>query len=117
MKVKVKICATRSIEAAQVAVNSGAEFIGMVFTPHTKSHTVDMKVAKQIGKSMKGKINLVGVFQNMPLSEVQEIISVCNLDYAQFHGNESPEYLSNFKIPLIKAFRLQGDFNLKEARK
>lgn len=114
---KVKICATRSLEAAMVAVEEGADFVGMVFTPHTKTHTVDRNVARKIGEKMKGKINLVGVFQNMPLTEVQEIIVDCNLDYAQFHGDESQEYIDHIHIKTIKAFRFAGDFNLDEARK
>ena len=115
-KVKVKICATRSLEAAQRAADSGAEFLGMVFTPKIKTHKVKMQVAKEIGKVMKDKINLVGVFQNMPLQKVQEIISECNLDYAQFHGDESPEYIKEINIKVIKAFRFSGTVDLKEAR-
>ena len=115
--VKVKICATRSLEAAEVAATNGAEFLGMVFTPHTKTHTVDMGVAKEIGEKMKGKIQLVGVFQNMSLQEVQDIIAACNLDFAQLHGDESPEYLQQIKIKKIKAFRLPRSFDLEKTKK
>src|SRR6185369_3297862 len=114
--VLVKICATRSLEAAETAAKNGAEFLGMVFTPHTKIHTIVMSVAKKIGNMMKGKINLVGVFQNMPLDVVQKIIKDCQLDYAQFHGDETPEYLSKIKIKTIKAFRFSGDFSVTKAR-
>lgn len=117
MSVKVKICATRSLKAAQVAASEGAEFLGLVFTPKVKTHTVNLEVAKRISKKMKGKINLVGVFQNMPLDEVKKIIADCNLDYAQFHGDEPPEYLNQIKIKKIKAFRLPGEFDIGEARK
>lgn len=114
---RVKICATRSLEAARVVVSEGAEFLGLVFIPHIKTHMVDMKVAKQIEREMQGKIYLVGVFQNMPLKDVQKIIEDCHLDYAQFHGDESPEYISHIKIKVIKAFRFSGKFDREEARK
>ena len=117
MKVKVKICATRSLRVAHLASDVGAEFLGMVFTPNTKTHTVDMEVAKSIGKKMKGKINLVGVFQNMPLEQVKKIIQECDLDYAQFHGDESLAYIKEIKIKVIKAFRFPGEFDFSEARK
>lgn len=116
MSIKVKICATRSLKAAQVAVLEGADFLGLVFTPKVLTHTVNLDVAKRISKKMKGKINLVGVFQNMPLDEVKKIITECNLDYAQFHGNEPPEYLNQIKIKKIKAFRFPGEFDIDEAR-
>lgn len=116
MSIQVKICATRSLEAAIVVAETGAEFLGLVFTP-TKTHTVDLNVAKEIGKKMKGKINLVGVFQNMPIQEVKKIIKECNLDYAQFHGDESPEYVDQIDVKSIKAFRFPGEFDIQEARK
>lgn len=115
-EVKVKICATRSLEAAEQAYKNGADFLGLVFTPSTRNHTVDLKVAREIGEKMKGKIQLVGVFQNMPLEIVQKIIKECNLDYAQFHGDETPEYLSKIKIKTMKAFRFAGDFDVTDAR-
>lgn len=114
--VKIKICATRSLEAAQIAVFEGAEFLGFVFTPLVKTHTVNMYVAKIISKKLKGKINLVGVFQNMQLDLVQKIIKDCNLDYAQLHGDESMGYINQIKIKVIKAFRFSGDFDIEEAR-
>lgn len=117
MKTKVKICATRSLEAAEVAASEGAEFLGLVFTPRIKTHTVDIKTAKRISQKMKGRINLVGVFQNMPLLQVQNIIKTCNLDYAQFHGDESPEYIQQIKTKVIKAFRFPGAFAIEEAKK
>jgi phosphoribosylanthranilate isomerase len=117
MKVQVKICATRSLKAAQTAADSGAEFLGMVFTPHKKTHTVDRNVAKQIGKIMKGKITLVGVFQNMPLEEVQKIVTECNLDYVQLHGDETQEYINQITLPVIKAFRFSRAVDIQEARK
>jgi phosphoribosylanthranilate isomerase len=117
MNVKVKICATRNLQAAKQAADSGAEFLGMVFTPHTRTHTVDRSVAKEIGKIMKGRITLVGVFQNMPLAQVAEIISECNLDYVQLHGDETQEYINQIKLPVIKAFRFPAAFSIEEARK
>lgn len=116
MNVKVKICATRSLEAAQVALDAGADFLGFIFTPHIKTHTTNLDVAKEIAKKMKDKINLVGVFQNMPLHEVKKIIKDCSLDYAQFHGDEAPEYIDQIKVKVIKAFRFPGDFDVEKAR-
>lgn len=114
--VKIKICATRSLEAAQVAFENGAHFLGFVFTPLIKTHTIDVEKAKAICKVMKGKIALVGVFQNMPLEQVQDVIEQCDLDYAQLHGDETPEYLDQIKVKKIKAFRLKPEFDVEAAR-
>jgi phosphoribosylanthranilate isomerase len=116
MSVQVKICATRSVEAAQVAVETGADFIGMIFIPNVKTHTINRVTAKAICNSVRGNIQLVGVFQNMPLAVVKDIIVDCQLDFAQFHGDETPEYLRNINIKKIKAFRFSGAIDIKKAR-
>lgn len=43
----VKICGTRSVEAAKVAVESGADMIGMILAEGTK-RTIDLETAKAI---------------------------------------------------------------------
>ncbi|PWW74232.1 IGPS-domain-containing protein [Tuber magnatum] len=45
--VLVKICGTRSVEAAKVAVESGADMVGMILAEGTK-RTVDLETAKAI---------------------------------------------------------------------
>ncbi|RPA97644.1 hypothetical protein L873DRAFT_1690217 [Choiromyces venosus 120613-1] len=46
-EVLVKICGTRSVEAAKVAVESGADLIGMILAEGTK-RTIDLETAKAI---------------------------------------------------------------------
>jgi len=48
---------------------------------------------------------------NAPLSTVQEIAKYCKLDFVQLHGNESPEYCRLVKVPVIKAVRVDSDFD------
>ncbi|KAG0639723.1 indole-3-glycerol phosphate synthase-domain-containing protein [Tuber brumale] len=45
--VLVKICGTRSVEAAKVAVESGADMVGMILAEGTK-RTIDLETAKAI---------------------------------------------------------------------
>lgn len=101
----VKICGIRSLEAASVAYEAGADFIGLNFIP-TSKRVIDLKKAKQIARTFKGKILLVGVFQDAPLGEVNEKIDQLKLDFVQLHGQETLEYTSLVRAKVIRAFRL-----------
>ena len=51
------------------------------------------------------------MFVNRPLAEVREIAECCQLDYIQLHGDETAEYCREIKWPVIKAFRVGGNFD------
>jgi len=107
MKVKVKICGIRGLESAQAAIDGGADFIGLNFVPASKRY-VDMIIAKQIVNFAKGKVALVGVFQNAPVEEVNKIAEELQLDFIQLHGMENNEYIKKMIKPVIK--NVQGNY-------
>lgn len=110
MSVKVKICGIRNIDQAKLASYAGADFIGLQFIPSSKRF-IDPSVAKEISHNLKGKINLVGVFKNQSLEEVNKICNEIGLDYAQLHGNEDETFCNNVAVPVIKAFGIKTSFN------
>lgn len=116
MNTKVKICGIRSLKAAQVAFNEGADFLGLVFVPNHR-HTINPNVAKAIRKNLKGKINLVGLFQNHTLKEIKQKIKDYDLDYVQLHGEETPEFINQINLKVIKAFKLPGEFDSEKTKK
>jgi len=116
MSIKVKICAIRSLKAAKVSKNCGADFLGLVFVPNHR-HTIDSGVAKTICKNLKGKIDLVGLFQNQPLNLVLQTIKDFDLDYVQLHGDENAEFIDQISIKTIKAFSLQREFDIETTKK
>ena len=105
MKVKVKICGIRTIEAAKVAVDEGADFLGFNFVPSSKRY-IDPSDAKRIIKKIIGKLKVVGVFQNAESTYVNELILSLGLDFVQLHGNENNEYIDQVKVPVIKAINI-----------
>jgi len=115
MQVKVKICAIRSLKAAQVAYEEGADFLGLVFVPN-HLHTINPKVAKVISKNLKGKISLVGLFKNHSQDQIVHNIKEYDLDYIQLHGDETPAFVNKINSKIIKAFRLPGEFNIEKTR-
>ena len=104
MKVKVKICGIRSLEAAQIAISNGADFIGLNFVPSSKRY-IDLIMAKQISHFAKDKVKLVGVFQNAAVDEVNTIAEELQLDFVQLHGQEDELYRTKMVRPIIKSIQ------------
>ncbi|CAP69132.1 uncharacterized protein PODANS_7_10910 [Podospora anserina S mat+] len=129
----VKICGTRSAEAATEAIKAGADLVGMILVPGTKRCVSD-ETALAISKAVhdaqttageavklpksatdffsvsaellrKHRPLLVGVFMNQPLEEVLEKQRLYNLDIVQLHGDEPLEWASLIPVPVIRKFK------------
>ncbi|KAA8632106.1 hypothetical protein SMACR_02229 [Sordaria macrospora] len=131
----VKICGTRSAEAATEAIKAGADLVGMILVPGTKrcvdhetalsiSQAVHMskktgstEVSSQASKSARDFFNinaevirkrgplLVGVFMNQPIEEVLEKQRLYDLDIVQLHGDEPLEWANFIPVPVIRKFK------------
>lgn len=114
MKIKVKICGVRSIEAAQVVGFSGADFIGLNFIP-TSVRKITRDMALDIIVATGQNVKKVGVFQDQPVEFVQELASELELDFVQLHGAEDQAYINNLKnVGIIKAIGLSRDFVISQ---
>lgn len=102
---RVKICGIRTVEAAIIACDSGADFLGFNFVSSSKRY-IDSSAAKKIIDKIRGKIKIVGVFQNEQVETVNKIADLLGLDFVQMHGNEDNIYISQVKFPVIKSFTL-----------
>ena len=83
---RIKICGLRTPEDALVVAQAGADFIGLSFVPGTRRR-VDAGYAKRIVDAVKSAVpqpsQVVGLFADQPLEEVNETIHTCDLDAAQ----------------------------------
>lgn len=113
MSVKVKICGIRTLEAARTAIEVGADYLGFNFVPSSKRF-IQPSEAKEIINAIRGRVKIVGVFQDVVLEEVESIAKDLQLDYVQLHGEESVEYCNRVEMPVIKAFQLPANFSVKK---
>jgi phosphoribosylanthranilate isomerase len=116
--VLVKICGLKDLESAQVALDSGADLLGMILVPN-RARTVEIPAAKQISQlvqsrrpktstsiDLHSKLDrtnwtlsvhdnlkqqgpfLVGVFRNQSVEEINSLVDEIGLDFVQLHGSE-----------------------------
>lgn len=100
--VKVKICGITNLEDALAAVEYGADALGFVFVPSPRQVTIE-KARKIVGR-LPPFICKMGVFVNSELAIVKKTMSQCNLNLAQLHGDEGPDYCAALFPKVIKVF-------------
>jgi len=122
----VKICGITNLEDAITTTEAGADMLGFIFYPPSARY-VAPETAKKIVSGLKSKIQsrakvpsdlglgtlnlkptFVGVFVNSPAEEIREIMDFCGLDWAQLHGDESPEMVVSFGGRAFKAINPQS---------
>lgn len=103
--IRVKICGITSIDDARVCVDAGADALGFIFVENTPRFVTPELVAP-IVRRLPPFVTPVGVFWNHPTGHVKAVAEACGLRALQFHGEETPEELRDFSLPVIKTIKL-----------
>lgn len=111
---KIKICGITNHEDAKNAADLGADFLGLNFYSGSPRY-VDCEDAKSVIKKLNGKSNIVGVFVNETIDNINKIGEICNLDLIQLSGDENFQYINKLKKStnkkIIKSFRVRNGIN------
>ncbi len=113
---KIKICGITNIADAKFCVDLGADAIGFIFYKKSKRY-VSPNIVRNIIQKLPSFVAKVGVFVNEEIKRVNEIAGETKLNIVQLHGDESPEYLKEIDYSVIKAFRVDDDFEFENLRK
>ena len=103
---KVKICGLSTASAVETACQAGADYIGFVFAESRRR--VSLEQAQKLAALVPPAVRKVGVFVSPSLAELQEAISVANLDLVQIHGDFDEELLTQIGRPVIRAYQVKG---------
>ncbi|OCS83392.1 phosphoribosylanthranilate isomerase [Caryophanon tenue] len=109
----VKICGLTTAEHVETAVTHGANFIGFVFAPSSRQVTIEQ--AQQLAAAIPSTVKKVGVFVNETAQNIQHIAQAVPLDYIQYHGDETPEFIQTIGLPAIKAFSIATAQDVQQA--
>lgn len=113
--VMVKICGLKEVEHVQAAALAGASFIGFMFAPSKRQIPVEQAI--ELAKIVPPHVKKVGVFVNPTEEQVHEAVEKVGLDYVQYHGNESSDFIEKLGYPSIKAFSIRGYEDVEKASK
>lgn len=104
----IKICGVTRVEDARLAVELGAEFIGLNFWPRSPRF-LSVEAAKPIAAAVAGQARLVGVWVDPSPAEVASMAEILSLDLFQFHGDGDPRAIDWFPERVIQAIRVGPD--------
>lgn len=109
--VKVKICGITNAADARLAVEAGADALGFIFVENTPRF-VSPDQAAAIIRGLPPFVTPVGVFWDHPSGHVKAVAEACGLRALQFHGDETPEDLAHYALPVIKTLKVSGPEDL-----
>src|SRR3989449_1616630 len=103
--VRVKVCGITRLEDAMTAVEAGADALGFIFVEETPRFVTPERVAPIVA-ALPPFVTPVGVFWDHPAGHVKAVAEACGLRALQFHGDERPEDLGGYTLPVIKTIKL-----------
>ncbi|MCX7981611.1 MAG: phosphoribosylanthranilate isomerase [Syntrophales bacterium] len=122
--VAIKVCGITRLEDALACLSLGVDAIGFIFYPQSLRFITPEEAKKIIHEmekvgflsprernifSSRRRPAICGVFVNEDIKKVEAVMSFCGLDFVQFHGTESPQYVKVFPpSKVIKNFPLHN---------
>lgn len=101
MAVWVKICGITNVDDALMAVEAGADALGINLVPASKRR-VSLEVARALSEAVCGRAEVIAVVADSSLEELSRIRHETGIEWLQLHGHEPVDALS----PLLpKAYK------------
>ena len=122
--VKVKICGVTNVEDVAMAVESGADVIGMIIdVPVATPRKISLERALEISRRAPSNLPLVAVLMPKLTDEVVGVVKKLKPFAVQLHGYESNDFVKSVKFSLseygakiIKTVHIDRDGNIKHVR-
>lgn len=114
MSVWVKICGITRVEDAELAVDAGADAVGLNLVPGSPRR-VERALAEAVVTCCRGRVEVVGVIADLGLDEARRLRDELGLDALQLHGDEPPELLAALLPAAFKAVRVGSALDAEEA--
>ncbi|HUY60250.1 MAG TPA: phosphoribosylanthranilate isomerase [Candidatus Dormibacteraeota bacterium] len=105
--VRVKICGTTSVADALLAVEAGADAIGLNFyEPSPRYLSLDR--AQAIAVAVAGAIDRIGVFMHADPAELNRVVRAVGLDAVQVHAPVTRALAAALDCPCLPAVALHS---------
>ena len=103
----------RDADNIQELLAVSPDFMGFIFYDKSPRYVGEGLDAEQL-KSFPRSVKKVGVFVNASPDYILRMMKKYDLQYAQLHGNETPDVCRNLRnrgVSIIKAFSVDASFN------
>jgi phosphoribosylanthranilate isomerase len=111
VRTRVKICGITRVEDALIAVDQGADAIGLVFYPPSPRY-VTPALAAEIVRALPAFVTVVALFVDASRADIEAVLSQVDIDLIQFHGQETADECRQYGKSYMKAIRVKSDTNL-----
>ncbi|MFT6169516.1 MAG: phosphoribosylanthranilate isomerase [Celeribacter sp.] len=111
MDTRVKICGINTPQAAEAAVNAGAQYLGFVFFPKSPRN-VSIDVARDLALDVPVGVAKVALVVNASDADLDRLLGEVPIDILQLHGAEDLERVkairARYGLPVMKAVGVSG---------
>lgn len=115
MAVSIKICGLSTSEALEVALETGADFVGFVFFPPSPRH-LEFEAARRLARQVGGRAQKVALSVDADDAWLAASIDALKPDLLQLHGTEPPARVAairkKFGLPVMKAIAVEEKADL-----
>jgi phosphoribosylanthranilate isomerase len=115
MTLLIKICGLSTPEALDVALDSGADFVGFVFFPPSPRH-LGFDAARALAGRVRGRAQKVALSVDADDAWLEASIAALQPDLLQLHGKEPPARVAHvrktFGLPIMKAIAVEEKADL-----
>lgn len=114
---ELKVCGITTTENIMELIPLDISRLGFIFY-HMSKRYVYGKLIEDGLKAIPENIKKTGVFVNAEIAEIEQIINKYQLDSIQLHGDESPEFCTNFrtKTEVIKTISIRDNSSFETAK-
>jgi phosphoribosylanthranilate isomerase len=110
---QVKICGITNINDALLSCELGANALGFIFYEKSKRY-ISYVQATEIIRQLPPFVLKVGIFVNPLINEINDVAPNIGLNAVQLHGDETPSSIEQINLPVIKAFRINNEFDYRK---
>lgn len=107
----VKICGLSTQQMMTVALDAGADMIGLVFHPRSPRY-VTLERAVELAAMARGRAEIVALIVDWSEAQAADLVAALKPDWLQLHGRETPGQVSAIKaatgLRAIKALGIAG---------
>lgn len=118
MPTRVKICGIRTAETMAVALQAGADDVGLVLFPPSPRN-VSLEEASALARQARGRARIVALTVDADDALLASIVETVQPELLQLHGNETPDRVSEIRrrygIPVMKAIKVATSEDAAEA--